>query len=181
MRAMKAQPLMVLWLRENNPWSTANLMEAARSSDVDPSRIVFAPTLPQAEHMARLALADIALDTSPCNSHTTGSDALWMGVPMLTLRGESFDARVGASLVAAAGLHDFIASSPEEYERKLMDLVSSPPRLAEIKADWNVRRANSALFDSAAYTLALESAYRRMHERHLAGLGPQEFDVELHR
>jgi protein O-GlcNAc transferase len=178
MRAMKAQPRMVLWLLDNNTWSTANLIEAARSSNVDPSRIVFAPTLPQAEHMARIALADLALDTSPCNSHTTGSDALWMGVPMLTLRGNSFDARVGASLLAAAGLHEFIASSLDEYERKLMDFVSSPSRLAEIKTDWNARRSTSALFDSAAYTLALESAYRRMHERQISDLDPQEFDVE---
>ena len=87
---------------------------------------MFAPRIAHAEHLARTALADIALDTSPCNSHTTGSDALWMGVPMLTLRGDTFDARVGASLLAAAGLPQLITTSAAEYEEKLLQLLSSP-------------------------------------------------------
>ncbi len=177
MRAMNAHPRTTLWLIDNDVDSTRNLRTAAQEAGVDSSRIVFAPRIPHAEHLARTALADIALDTSPCNSHTTGSDALWMGVPMLTLRGDTFDARVGASLLAAAGLPELITTSAAEYEEKLMRLLASPEDLAATKADCLRRRETSALFDSGAYTRALETAYRRMHERSVAGLQPQSFDV----
>jgi protein O-GlcNAc transferase len=177
MRAMKAQPRMVLWLIGDNADSTRNLRQAAQAAGVDESRIVFAARIPHAEHLARTALADIALDTSPCNSHTTGSDALWMGVPMLTLRGDTFDARVGASLLAAAGLPELITTSAAAYEAKLMQLLSSPEDLGALKAERLRRRDSSALFDSRAYALALESAFTRMHERHVGGLPPEGFDV----
>jgi len=178
MRAMNAQPRMVLWLIDHDADSTRNLREAAQAAGVDASRIVFAPRIAHAEHLARTGLADIALDTSPCNSHTTGSDALWMGVPMLTLRGETFDARVGASLLAAGGLPDLITTSAADYEAKLLRLMTSPSELAAIKADWFPRRASSALFDSRSYTLALESAYRRMHALSVSGAPPTSFDVD---
>ncbi len=177
MRAMNAQPRMVLWLIDNNADATENLRQAARSAGVDPSRIVFAPRIAHAEHLARTALADIALDTSPFNSHTTGSDALWMGVPMLTLRGDTFDARVGASLLAAAGLPSLITTSATEYEEKLLQLLSSPSDLAELKAECLWAREACALFDSRRYAQALESAPPRMHARCFAGLPPESFDV----
>jgi predicted O-linked N-acetylglucosamine transferase (SPINDLY family) len=177
MRVMNAHPRMVLWLIDNNPDSTRNLRQAAQDADIDPVRIVFARRIPQAEHLARTALADLALDTSPFNSHTTGSDALWMGVPMLTLRGDTFDARVGASLLAAAGLPELITTSAADYEEKLMNLLSSPAQLAAMKTDCLRRRDSSALFDSRAHARALESAFTRMHERSVAGLQPESFDV----
>lgn len=177
MRALAAHPRACLWLVEDNPWATANLRRSAEHAGVDPSRVVFAPRLPQAAHLARLALADLALDTAPCNSHTTGSDALWAGVPMLSLQGHSFDGRVGASLLAAVGLSELVTQSLEDYAAKLDALLRAPARLAEFKTMLIERRAISPLFDSAATARALERAYAGMYARFREGLPPAALDV----
>ncbi|HMM56384.1 MAG TPA: hypothetical protein PKD77_02170 [Rudaea sp.] len=179
MRALQAHSRLVLWLIEDNRWATQNLRGAAAHAGIAPERIIFAPRLPHPEHLARIALADIALDTAPCNSHTTGSDALWMGVPMLTLRGASFDARVGESLLRAVGLPELVAHSLEEYESNLDTLLTAPSALADIKATLLAARSTLPLFDTPRITRALECAYLAMAERRRAGLAPVDIDVKV--
>lgn len=177
MRLLKAHSRQVLWLIDENIWMKKNLRRAAAEAGIDAERIVFAPRVAQSEHLARLALADIALDTVPCNSHTTGSDALWMGVPMVTLVGDSFAGRVGASLLHAAGLPELVTRSEDEYEARLDALIGSPDELARLKTNLIARREGMALFDSLAVARALERAYVEMHERHAAGLPPATIDL----
>jgi protein O-GlcNAc transferase len=166
MRLLRAHPRLVLWLLDENPWFKQNLHNRAAEAGIDAERIVFAPRVSQAEHLVRLALADIALDTVPCNSHTTGSDALWMGVPMVTLVGDSFAGRVGASLLHAVGLPELIAYDEAGYAATLDALVGAPDELARLKTTLLARRNSAELFDSAATARALEQAYLAMHERH---------------
>ncbi len=177
MRLLRSHPALVLWLIDENSWMRKNLGRFAADAGVDPGRLVFAPRVAQPEHLARLALADVAFDTVPCNSHTTGSDALWMGVPMVTLVGDSFAGRVGASLLHAVDLPELIARDEAEYEAKLDALIGAPAELARLKATLLERRDRTALFDSAATARALERAYSLMHERHVSGLPPAEIDL----
>ncbi len=109
------RPRAVLWLKDDNRWATAAFKEHARAAGIDPARLVFGASLPLPEHLARLTLADLALDCAPYGSHTTASDALWAGVPHIAYRGDTFAARVSASLVTAIGLPELIVRSPEEY------------------------------------------------------------------
>jgi len=177
MRLMHSHPRLVLWLLDENPWFKQNLRRQATQAGIDPDRLVFAPRVPQAEHLARLALADIALDTVPCNSHTTGSDALWMGVPMVTLVGDSFAGRVGASLLHAVGLPELVTRSEAEYAAKLDALVGAPAELGHLRTTLLTRHDSAALFDSAVTARALERAYTIMHERHVSTLPPAAIDL----
>lgn len=177
MRLLDSHPRLVLWLLDENPWFTQNLRREATQAGVDPDRLVFAPRVPQAEHLARLALADIALDTVPCNSHTTGSDALWMGVPMVTLVGDSFAGRVGASLLHAVGLPELVTHSEDEYAAKLDALIGAPDELTHLRATLLARRDQAALFDSKSTAHSLERAYALMHERRISGLPPAAIDL----
>jgi len=177
MRLMRTQPRLVLWLLDENPWATANLKRHAEAAGVASDRIVFAPRLPHADHLARLGLADLALDTVPCNSHTTGSDALWVGVPLVTLVGQAFIGRVGASLLDAVGLRELIAQNESEYAALLHDLVAAPYRLARLRIQLLASRQTAALFDSGATTSALEAAYTAMYARYRSGLDPIAIDI----
>lgn len=177
MRLMQRHPRLVLWLLHENPAFVHNLRAQAAAAGVAPDRIVFAPRLSNAGHLARLALADLALDTLPCNSHTTAADALWMGVPLVTLVGDTFAGRVGASLLHAVGLPELVTRSAEEYEAKLDALLSAPERLAALKQALLARRASASLYDSTALARALERAYHAMHQRHAAGLKPATIDL----
>lgn len=177
MRLLARHARLVLWLIEDNRWVRENLSRHAAQAGIDARRLVFAPPLPSPQHLARLALADLMLDTARYNSHTNGSDALRMGVPLLTLCGGSFAARVGASLLQAVGLPELIAHSERDYERTLDALLGAPATLAALKARLLEQGRNAPLFDSAATTRALERAYTTMAERHAAGLAPAEFDV----
>jgi len=177
MRLLGSHPRLVLWLLDENPWFKQNLRRHATQAGIDPDRLVFASRMPQAEHLARLALADIALDTVPCNSHTTGSDALWMGVPMITLVGDSFAGRVGASLLHAVGLPELVTRSEDEYAAKLDALIGMPDELARARATLLARRDHAALFDSESTARILERAYTFMHERHVSGLPPAAIDL----
>ncbi len=129
-----------------------NLRLEAERAGVDPARLIFAPTLAQDAHIARLACADLALDTLPYGAHTTGCDALWMGVPMLTCRGPTFAGRVGASLLRASGLPDLIANSPPDYASRLLALVANPHRLRTYRAALEATRGSNPLFDTAGFT-----------------------------
>jgi predicted O-linked N-acetylglucosamine transferase (SPINDLY family) len=149
----------VLWLFESQPLAAGNLQAAARAHHVDPARIVFAPRLPNAEHLARYRVADLALDTFPYTSHTTLSDALWCGCPGVVLCGDTFAARVSASIATAAGLPQMITHSLADYERRARELALQPQRLDELRARVLEARVSSPLFDAVRFARDLEKLY----------------------
>jgi len=160
----------VLWLFEDNPAVTKNLLKEAIKRSVDPNRLVFAKPMPHAEHLARHRLADVFLDTLPYNAHTTASDALWVGVPVLTIQGKSFAARVAASLLTSIGIPELITHSKEEYCSLAIELASNPQRLAAIKAKLTQNRFTTPLFDTKLFTGHIESAYQAAYDRYHSGL-----------
>jgi predicted O-linked N-acetylglucosamine transferase (SPINDLY family) len=177
MRIVARVPGSVLWLLETGPAVAENLRREAAARGIDAARLVFAPRLAQAEHLARLAAADLFLDTLPCNAHTTASDALWAGLPVLTTPGETFAGRVAASVVTAAGLGELVAATTQDYENEAVSLAEDPARLASLKERLAAARTNAPLFDTATYTRRLESAFATMHRRAQDGLPPEAFEV----
>jgi protein O-GlcNAc transferase len=156
----------VLWLPATSDAAVRNLRREADARGVAPSRLVFAPFVDSApDHLARLRLADLFLDTLPYNAHSTASDALWAGVPVVTTLGETFAGRVAASLLNAAGLPDLVADSPSAFEELALRLAREPARLSEVKARLARNRTTHAAFDTARFTRNLEAAYRTMWER----------------
>ena len=133
MNILKRTPNSVLWLLEDNKHAAENLRREAQVRGVKPHRLIFAVRMPMAQHLARHKCADLFLDTLPCNAHTTASDALWAGLPVLTRMGESFASRVAASLLNAIGLPELITNSAIEYERLAIDLAQNPGKLDSIK------------------------------------------------
>jgi predicted O-linked N-acetylglucosamine transferase (SPINDLY family) len=172
MRILKQVEQSVLWLLEDNPTAADNLRKEAGLRGVSPDRLIFAKRLPLAEHLARHRLADLFLDTLPYNAHTTASDALWAGLPVLTQIGKAFPGRVAASLLTAVGLPELITHTPEEYEALAIDLAQHPEKLQQIKQKLAENRLVKPLFDTSVFTQHLEKAYKIMYERHLKGLGP---------
>jgi predicted O-linked N-acetylglucosamine transferase (SPINDLY family) len=166
-------PSSVLWLFDSNPWASRNLRREAGSRGIDPLRLVFAPPLPLDRHLGRLRAADLFLDTLPCNAHTTASDALWAGLPVLTLPGDTFASRVAGSLLTAVGIPELIAGSPAEYEALALGLARDPARLAGLRARLVRNRDSSPLFDTPAFVRNLETAYEKMWQHFLAGTGPR--------
>ncbi len=178
MDILKDVPESVLWLSQPNDSAMRNLRGFARKRGVAPERLVFAPHAAAMEdHLARLKRADLFLDTSPFNAHTTASDALWAGLPVLTLPGNTFAGRVAASLVNAAGLPDMIAQSLEDYEALALKFARDEEALAAIRARLAHGRATCPLFDTALFTRHLEAAYREMWRRYQSGEPPQAFAV----
>ena len=177
MRLLARLPGSVVWLLADNAAAQRNLREAARSCGMDPQRLVFAPRLPHAEHLARYGAADLFLDTLPCNAHTTASDALWAGLPVLTAAGTTFAGRVAGSLLHAAGLPELITNSLEEYERLALRLASEPGLLPQYKAKLEANRTAVSLFDTDRFRRNMESAYLAMWERRHRGLQPAPFEV----
>jgi predicted O-linked N-acetylglucosamine transferase (SPINDLY family) len=167
----------VLWLLDYNDVFTANLRREAGKQGVADGRIVFAPMAPLEEHLARLALADLFLDTLPYNAHTTASDALWAGVPLLTCRGTAFPGRVAASLLEAAGLPELIANSLDEYEALATELARNPALPGRYRARLADNRLTCPLFGTVRFTRNLEAAFRIMAARQRAGGTPQGFSV----
>ncbi|MEJ7933051.1 tetratricopeptide repeat protein [Sphingobium sp. AN558] len=162
----------VLWLIRSNPWAETNLRREAQARGIDPARLVFAEKRSHADHLARHRHADLFLDSFIVNAHTTASDALWAGLPVLTMPGRQFAARVGASLLTAIDLPDLIAGSEADYEAKALELAQSPGKLAALKSRLAVNRQSSALFDTATYARHIEAAYVAAHQRRLDGLEP---------
>ena len=152
MDALREQPAAVLWLLAPDEITRRNLRAEAVRLGVAPERIVFAERAPQDEHMARLGCADLAVDALPYGSHTTGSDALWAGVPLLTCRGRTFAGRVGASLVHAVGLPELVAGSIDEYQALLRALVGARERLRHLRAHLETERMRVELFDTEGFT-----------------------------
>ncbi|HVX99917.1 MAG TPA: tetratricopeptide repeat protein [Pseudorhodoplanes sp.] len=178
MRIMSRVPDSVLWLMQGNAAALDNLRRHATVAGVDPQRLVFAPPLPVEEHLARHRLADLSLDTLPYNAHTTTSDALWAGLPVVTRAGNTFAGRVAASLLSAIGLPELITYEPQEYEDLAVALAADPGRLAAIRQQLARNRLAAPLFDTARFTRHLEQAYRTMTQRQRAGLAPDHFAVE---
>jgi protein O-GlcNAc transferase len=156
MAALASEPRAVLWLLVQEPLARANLMREAGRAGIDPTRLVFASPLSQDEHIARLRAADLVVDVLPYGSHTTGSDALWAGVPLLTCRGATFAGRVGASLLQAVGLADLVTTSLDEYEAALLRLIADPRRLAEYSDHLERGRGSFPLFDTEGFTRDFE-------------------------
>lgn len=177
-RLLRRIPAARLWLLEDDPAASESLRAAARSRGIDPARLVFAPRLPHAEHLARHRLADLSLDTLPCNAHTTASDALWAGLPALTCTGATFAGRVAASLLAAVGLPELVTGSLQEYEDLAMALASDRRRLAGYRERLARNRLEQPLFDTDRFRRGLEAAYETMWEMHLRGEAPRAFSVD---
>jgi protein O-GlcNAc transferase len=177
MRLLHAVPGSVLWLLDDNPSARRNLVQSARHSNIDPARLVFAPRLPHAEHLARHRLAHLFLDNLPCNAHTTASDALWAGLLVLTCRGRTFAGRVGASLLTAVGLPELIAPNVERYEALALELARQPTLLANYRDRLARNRMTQPLFDSALFCRHIEAAYETMWERALKGEAARSFAV----
>jgi predicted O-linked N-acetylglucosamine transferase (SPINDLY family) len=178
MRILTAIEGSVLWLFQDNDWVTNNLKKEAQKRGVSESRLVFAKRLPLDEHLARHRQADLFLDTFPCNAHTTASDALWAGLPVLTMMGESFASRVAASLLTAIGLPELITNSQKDYEALAIELASNPAKLKAIKAKIETNRLTTPLFDTPRFTKHLEDAYTKIYKRYHADLTPDHIDIQ---
>jgi predicted O-linked N-acetylglucosamine transferase (SPINDLY family) len=176
-RLLAGAPDAVLWLLADQPEAEAALRAAARRAGIDGDRLVFAPRRPLADHLARYLVADLFLDTLPYNAHTTGSDALWMGCPVLTCRGRTFAARVGASLLTATGLPELITDDLAAYQELGAALLADRPRLAGLRRHLVEQRATAALFDAPRFTRAIETAYETMWRRAVSGQPPEAFAV----
>ena len=167
----------VLWLLQSNRWAPDNLRAEARRRGVDPGRLLFSPFLPLEEQLGRIRHADLFLDTLPYNAHTTASDSLRMGVPVLTQIGDAFAARVAASLLTSLGLDELIVHCPQQYEELAVALATDPGRLGAIRRRLGESVATSPLFEPAEIAMNLERLYQRMCERHWAGLAPDHIDA----
>lgn len=176
MRIMQNSVNSMLWLLDT-PAAKKNLRRAAASRGIAPDRILFAPRAELAEHLGRHRLADLFLDTLPSNAHTTASDALWAGLPVLTLLGKTFAGRVAASLLTAIGLPELITETPEAYEALAIDLARAPSKLQEIKTKLAANRLVSPLFDTSLFAMHIEAAYTAMYERYKADLKPDHICI----
>jgi predicted O-linked N-acetylglucosamine transferase (SPINDLY family) len=177
MRLLKQVDQSVLWLLKAKPPFEANLAKEAERQDVDPSRLRFAASLPLEQHLARLKQADLFLDSLPYNAHTTASDALWAGLPLITRRGTAFPGRVAASLLNAAGLPELIRENLEDYERLALRLAKDAEMLAGVKQKLADNRLRCPLFDTDLFRKNLESAYATMWRAWQKGEAPRGFAV----
>ena len=177
MRILKAVEGSVLWLFQDNSWAVENLKKEAEKQGITPDRLVFAERLPLPEHLARHRKADLFLDTFPYNAHTTTSDALWAGLPVLTLMGGSFASRVAASLLNAVGLPELITSTQEEYEALAIELAMNTKKLADIKLKLANNYLTAPLFDTPLFTKNLEEAYLKMMEWYQADMMPDHIFI----
>ncbi len=175
MRTLSKFSNSILWLFKSNKFAEANLCEAAKKSGVDPARIIFADRVSHHKHLGRIGVADLFLDTFPVNAHTTASDALWAGVPVLTMAGKQFAARVGASLLNATGLHELITESPEEYEKTLCKLAADIGKLRDLKQNILLNKNHFALFDTERYARHFESAIDKVVEQKTSGISGDIF------
>lgn len=177
MALLRRLPKAVLWLLGGSPESEWRLLDAAEAAGIGIGRVLFAPRRPKPQHLARLGLADLMLDTFTYGGHTTVGDALAMGVPVVTCRGDAFASRVGASLLTAIGLPELIAETADAYEALALRLAENPPELAAIKAKLAARLPVSPIFDPARLMRDVERAYAEMWRRKLAGEPARPIEV----
>ena len=167
----------VLWLLDGNPVVAPNLRREAQARGISPERLIFAPRMPLANHLARYRLADLFLDTLPVNAHTTASDALWVGLPVLTCLGNAFVGRVAASLLNAVGLPELITTSLAQYEQLALELARAPERLQAMRQKLLTNQLDFPLFDLPRKRQHLETAYLEMHARTAKGVPPGPFEI----
>ena len=172
-RILNSVPNSVLWLYDDNPLASKNLKEEAYERGLSSGRLIFGEHMSQQEHLARLQLADLFLDTFPYGAHTTASDALWVGLPVVTRMGRSFASRVAGSLLCASGLSDLITHNAEQYESLAIELGRNTNRVTTLKEYLHENRAKCALFNTLLFTRHIESTYRIIYNRYRAGLRPE--------
>ena len=177
MRLLTAVPGSVLWLLAGDPLFQRNLTAQALKAGIDPARLIFAPPLDFPQHMARLALGDLFLDSLFSNAHTTASDALWAGLPLITVYGGAFQGRVAASLLKAIGLPELVTENLEQYEALALKLARDPGLLRSYRQRLAENRSSAPLFDTARTTRQIEAAYERMQALRMNGEAPQGFAV----
>jgi protein O-GlcNAc transferase len=177
MRLMNKVEGSVLWLLKSNKWAEQNLKRQTEIRGVSAERIIFAERMPQAEHLARQRLADLFLDTFNYNAHTTASDALWAGLPLVTKLGKGFAARVAGSLLNAVGLPELVTETERDYEALIFELAKNPMKLAEIKEKLANNRLTQPLFNTELYTKHLENGYQQAYECYFQGKLPQTIIV----
>jgi predicted O-linked N-acetylglucosamine transferase (SPINDLY family) len=168
----------VLWLLQESEQSNSNLKRELLQRGINPDRLVFAERLDNPLHLARSKLADLFLDTWPCNAHTTASDALWAGLPIITLIGDSFASRVCASLLNATGLPELITSSTHEYESLAINLALNKEKLSRLKERLATNKDIYPLFDTAKFTKNLERIYTLMHQKYISGFPFDHIDID---
>ncbi|MFZ4379315.1 MAG: tetratricopeptide repeat protein [Polynucleobacter sp.] len=177
-RILKKVDGSVLWLFEGNPTAKENLIKEASTRGIDSHRLVFSGHIENSEHLARQSLADLFLDTFPYNAHTTSSDALWSGLPVLTLVGQSFASRVSASLLTAIGLPELITQTQEEYESLAIELATNSEKLFSIKNQLKSNLLIKPLFDAQLFTRHIEAAYAEAYQRYQDDLSPDNIYVK---
>ncbi|PID73330.1 MAG: hypothetical protein CSB33_04150, partial [Desulfobacterales bacterium] len=178
MQILTAVPGSVLWLLKRDDDTSARLREAAEAAGVSGDRLIFADRMVKHEHLARHKLADLALDTRVVNGHTTTSDALWAGVPLLTRIGTHFASRVAASILSTAGLPELITASEEEYARTAIRLAQNPEELARLREKVRASRTASPLFDTRRFARSLEGAFQVMWNARVTGKGARHIRLE---
>lgn len=179
MRLLKRVPQSVLWLQGTNRFAKESLHREAERHQVDGDRLIFAEKKPSlADHLARIQCADLFLDTWPYNAHTTASDALWVGCPVVTHSGETFASRVAGSLVHALRLPELCTASPEAYEELAYELATQPDRLAEVREKLATQREPSGVFSGVRFARDVERAYWRMWDQFESGRPPESFAIE---
>jgi predicted O-linked N-acetylglucosamine transferase (SPINDLY family) len=178
MRVLRKVDHSVLWLLQDNAAAARNLRTEAEARGVTADRLVFAPRMNLPEHLARHQLADLFLDTLPCNAHTTASDALWAGLPVLTCLGDTFAGRVAGSLLRAVGLPELITENLVDYEALALRLAANPAMMSSIRTRLANNRMTQALFDTDRFRRHIESAYTTMYERSMHGVVPESFTVQ---
>jgi len=176
-RILKAVEGSVLIVFANNELSKINLTKEINLRGIESNRLIFADSIGRAEYLARYRVADLFLDTHPYNAETTASDALKMGLPLITMIGESFNSREAASILNSINLPELITNSMEEYEALAIELATNPDQLTKIKDKLHNNLSEAPLFDTPLFTKNLESAYTQMYERHQKGLEPDHIYV----
>jgi predicted O-linked N-acetylglucosamine transferase (SPINDLY family) len=159
MEILKQTPNSILWILISNETAKKNLLMNVKKNGIDPNRIVFAEYLNESEHLNRIKFADIFLDTFPCNAHTTASEIVRMGIPIITLKGKSFASRVAASILHQFELDELVMKCKENYKNKAIELYNHPSKLNKIKKKLTDNIEKSSLFDSKKLTINLEKIY----------------------
>jgi predicted O-linked N-acetylglucosamine transferase (SPINDLY family) len=177
MRILKLVEESVLFLYAENKWAESNLCNEAEARGVDSKRLIFGSNLPVSEYLGRYRACDLFLDTFPYNAGTTASDALWAGLPVITMMGKSFASRMAASIINAIGLPELIANNQEEYEALAIELAKNPNKLAGIQSKLANNRLATSLFDTPLFTKNIEAAYIKMFERYRADLEPDHISI----
>ena len=167
----------VLWLLSDNNISERNLKNFATKNNVDPKRLIFAKHLPLEQHLSRLKLVDLVLDTFPYNAHTTCSDSLRMGVPVLTLKGKSFASRVATSLLTSMNISELVTENLKNYEEGALKISNNSELLAQLKNKISKNKESSNVFKPEVYTSNIEKGYKKVYQNYIEGLKPQNFKL----